>query len=236
VSGPTSPEQFPKWDYQEYPKTLARDDFWGQIRRTIMGRRITEEEVTTLVDHVRELLQLRAGDVLLDLACGNGVLSARLFHGCAGYTGVDRSAYLIEIAKEHFERPPGYVFFHGDAAEFTRSVERPESFTKILCFGAFQYLPPATVDGLMRAVSERFPNAHRFVLGELPERERAGRFFHDGYTDRDLEEHQSQIGRWWSTEEVSDLAARFGWDVATTRMPQDFFNAKYRFDAILTTA
>jgi cyclopropane fatty-acyl-phospholipid synthase-like methyltransferase len=201
-----------------------------------MGRRITEDEVTTLVDRLRELLELRPGDVLLDLACGNGALSAGLFDRCAGYAGVDLSGYLIEIAKECFERPPAYRFFHGDAAEFAASVERPESFTKISCFGAFQYLPPATVHGLMGAVSERFANAHRFVLGELPDRHRAGRFFHHGYTDRDLEEHQSQIGRWWSTEEVSDLAARFDWDVATTTMPEDFFNAEYRFDAILTRA
>ncbi len=236
MSGPASSVQFPKWDYQEYPKTLARDDFWGQVRRTIMGRRIAEEEVTTLVNHVAELLELRHEDVLLDLGCGNGALSARLFDSCAGYAGVDLSTYLIEIAKEYFECPPGYVFFHGDAAEFAASVERPESFTKILCYDGFPYLPPATVDGLMRAVSERFPNTHRFVLGNLPERGRAGHFFHEGYADRDLEEHQSQIGRWWSTEEVSDLAARFGWDVATTRMPEDFFNGKYRFDAIFTRA
>jgi SAM-dependent methyltransferase len=234
VSGPAPSGQFPKWDYQEYPKTLARDDFWGQGRRTINGRRITEEEVTTLVNHMGELLELCPGDILLELGCGNGALSARLFDGCAGYAGVDLSAYLIEIAKEFFERPPAYVFFHGDAAEFAASVPRPESFTKILCFAVLQYFPPAAVDRLMETVSERFPSARRFVLGNFPDRDRAARFFHAGYTDRDLDEHQSQIGRWWSTEEVRVLGARFGWEVATTRMPEDFFNAKYRFDAILT--
>jgi len=234
VSGPVPSGQFPKWDYQEYPKTLARDDFWGQVRRTIMGRRITEEEVTTLVDHLRELLELRPGDVLLDLGCGNGALSARLFDGCAGYAGVDLSAYLIEIAKAYFERPPAYLFFHGDALEFTASVERPESFTKIVCFSVFQFFSTAEVDGLLRTVSERFPNAHRVVLGYLPDRDKAGHFFHEGYTDRDLNEPQSQVGRWWSTEEVAALGARFGWEVATIRMPEDFFSANYRFDAILT--
>ena len=46
-------DDYPKWDYQEYPKTLPRDDFWGQGRRTIMGRRINEKEVSLLVDHIR---------------------------------------------------------------------------------------------------------------------------------------------------------------------------------------
>jgi cyclopropane fatty-acyl-phospholipid synthase-like methyltransferase len=235
VSGQASSGRFPKWDWEheEYPKTLARDDFWGQIRRTIKGRRITEEEVTTLVDHLRELLELRPSDVLLDLCCGNGALSARLFDGCAGCVGADLSPYLIEIAKEYFERPPAYVFFYADAAEFAASVERPESFTKILCYGAFQYLSPATVDGFMRAASQRFPSVRRVVLGNLPDRDRARRFFREGYTDSDLGDHQSQIGRWWSADEVRALGARFGWEVATTRMSEDFFNAEYRFDAIL---
>lgn len=234
MSEPADSGQFPKWDYQEYPKTLARDDFWGQGRRTIMGRRITEEEVSTLVAHMRGLLELRPGDVLLELGCGNGALSARLFDGCAGYAGVDLSAYLIEIAKEYFERPPAYAFHHGDVAEFAASVPRPESFTKILCFAVLQYLPADEADRLMGTVSRRFPSAHRFVLGNLPDRDRAGRFFQTGFTDRDLDEHQSQIGRWWSMREVKALGRRFGWEVATTSMPEDFFNAKYRFDAILT--
>ena len=233
MSGPVPSEQFLKW-YEQYPKTLARDDFWGQVRRTVMGRRITEEEVSSLVDHLRELLELRPRDVLLDLGCGNGALSARLFDGCAGYAGVDLSTYLIEIAKAYFERPPSHVFFHGDAAEFAASVERPESFTKVLCYGTFQYLPAAAVSGLLRTVFERFPRADRFVLGNLPDADKARHFFNEGYTDRDLEDHQSQIGRWWSTEELRALGGTFGWEVGTVRMPQDFFSANYRFDAILT--
>jgi SAM-dependent methyltransferase len=228
------PADFSKWDYQEYPKTLSRDDFWGQSRRTIMGRRISEAEVAELIAHIRDVLELGPGDVLLDLGCGNGALSSGLFDGCAGYTGVDLSAYLVEIAKEYFERPPAYVFLHGDVADFAESVERPESFTKILCFAVLQYLPPDTVDAVIRAVSGRFPSARRLVLGNLPDRERAGRFFRDGDGEGHLDEHQSQIGRWWSSEEIGALAKGFGWEVATSRMPGDFFNAGYRFDAILT--
>ncbi|MGA3183917.1 MAG: class I SAM-dependent methyltransferase [Candidatus Dormibacteria bacterium] len=229
-----SAADFPAWDYQEYPKTLPRDDFWGQCRRTIMGRRMSEVEVGELVAHLRAVLDLGPADVLLDLGCGNGALAARLFDDCTAYTGVDQSAYLIEIAKEYFERPPRYLFIHGDVAELADSVARPESFTKILCFAALQYLPPATVDMVLRAVSDRFPNARRMVLGNLPDRDRAGRFYRDGYAEGDLDEHRSQVGKWWSIDQMGALARNFGWDIATSRMSEDFFNANYRFDAIFT--
>ncbi len=224
----------PKWDYQEYPKTLPRDDFWGQGRRTIMGRRISEEEVGLLVDHIREQLRLEPSDVLLDIGCGNGALSARLFDDCAGYAGVDLSTYLIEVAQEFFERPPHYLFFNSDAAEFTELVDGPGRFTKGLCFAVLQYLPPEKVKAVLQILWDRFPNLHRVVLGNLPNREKAELFFKDGYNESDLQQHESQIGKWWSTEEIVRLASSFGWEVGFSQMSEDVFNAKYRFDAVLT--
>jgi SAM-dependent methyltransferase len=145
VPGDEPIDDYPKWDYQEYPKTLPRDDFWGQGRRTIMGRRINEKEVSLLVDHIREQLGLEPSDVLLDIGCGNGALSARLFDDCGGYAGVDLSTYLIGVAQEFFERPPHYLFFSSDAIEFAGSVDRPSIFTKCLCFAVLQYLAPERV-------------------------------------------------------------------------------------------
>src|SRR5579875_3735648 len=69
----------PKSDYDAYPRTLPRDDIWGQVRRTINGRRISEAEVQEIVAALRAALALACGDTLLDLACGNGALTARLF-------------------------------------------------------------------------------------------------------------------------------------------------------------
>ena len=234
VPGDEPIDDYPKWDYQEYPKTLPRDDFWGQGRRTIMGRRINEKEVSLLVDHIREQLGLEPSDVLLDIGCGNGALSARLFDDCGGYAGVDLSTYLIGVAQEFFERPPHYLFFSSDAIEFAGSVDRPSIFTKCLCFAVLQYLAPERVTEVLRIHWDRFTNVHRVVLGNLPNREKANLFFSDGYDESDLQRHQSQIGKWWSTEEIGCLASSFGWKVSFSQMPDDIFNAKYRFDAILT--
>lgn len=225
--------EFPKWDYQEYPKTLPRDDFWGQVRRTIMGRRISESEVALIVADIRSRLALRQSDVLLDVGCGNGALSARMFGDCAGYAGADLSPYLIEVAKEYFERLPGYSFFNLDAATFVETVELPGQFTKGLCFATLQYLAPATAENVLGVLWSRFPNMEHVLLGNLPDRERAERFFGKVYDAGQLDEHQSQIGRWWSRSEIEQLAASAGWTVSFSQMSESVFNASYRFSALL---
>lgn len=226
--------EYPKWDYQEYPKSLPRDDFWGQVRRTVMGQGITEDQVALLLDNVSNQLALDPADVLLDLGCGNGALSARLFGSCTGFMGVDASAYLIDVAKEFFERPSTHVFVNDDALTFLTKVEHPECFTKCLCYAFLQYLTPDSVAAVLQVLHDRFSNLRRLVVCNIPNREKPAVFFTDGYRDEELDEPQSQIGRWWSKEEFASLGSRTGWTVTVSVMPPHLFNAMYRFDAILT--
>jgi cyclopropane fatty-acyl-phospholipid synthase-like methyltransferase len=226
--------EYPKSDYKEYPKTLARNDFWGQVRRSQFGKRISETEIQTMVEAIRQGLALQQSDIVLDLACGNGALSVRLFSDCAGWLGVDFSAYLIEIAQENFERLPDYTFETAEVCEYARSAANPERFTCGLCYGSFSYLPVRSARELLQTLHRRFTGLDRLFLGNLPDKDRASLFY---AADKDyaaeIAEHTAQIGIWWSEAELRDLAEDCGWTARLSRMPPHVFNAKYRFDAIL---
>jgi SAM-dependent methyltransferase len=101
---------FPKSDYKEYPKTLAPDDFWGQVRRTVHGKPITENQIQLIVEAIKNGLDFQKNDCLLDIACGNGALSRRLFHDINEFLGVDNSEYLISVAIANFGAPPKIRF------------------------------------------------------------------------------------------------------------------------------
>ena len=152
-------------DYDTHARTRPRDDFWGQMRRTVHGRSVQEAQIGMITAAVADLLRLEAGDRLLDLACGNGALSRPLFDRCAGGAGVDISPYLIGVAQEHFAGPShGYVV--ADAADHAEAAD-PAGITKALCYGSFSYFTDDAAARMLRALDRRFPALRRVLLGNL---------------------------------------------------------------------
>lgn len=225
----------PAYEYNEYPKSLAPDDFWGQVRRTRYGKPIGEDELQIIVDTIVGGLDLGSSDQLLDLACGNGALSARLFDSCSAFVGVDASEYLIQVAKDNFERLPNFEFRFGDVADFVMEEAEPQRFTTALCYGSYHYFDRETAAHMLQGLCRRFPGVDRVLIGNVPDKERADLFFgtEADYSDK-LSDPTSQIGVWWSEEELRKFAAEAGWHADFRRMPEHVFNANYRFDAVLT--
>ena len=225
--------RYPKFDYNEYPKTLERDDFWGQTRRTKYGKRISEEEVKFLIDAINHGLALSRNDFLLDIACGNGALSSRLFDYCGGYLGVDASSYLIEIADQYFSRVPDYSFVHLDASQYMKSECEPDRFTKALCYASIQFFEPEDLAEVLKVLTERFVRVRRLFIGQIPDVELANLFFSDGVVFSDeLNSPKTQVGRWFSTDEILEWARNLGWSCEIRRMPIEIFNSAYRFDVL----
>ena len=229
----------PHYRHLEHPKTVAPDDFWGQVSRTIHGKPVDEGQIQLILQAIRNGLQLAPNDHLLDLACGNGALAARLHAGIQGCEGVDFSDYLIQVARQHFSKPlcaggaaPTYVC--QDAASYAAQAEQPDRFTKALCYGAFPYFSHDDVRNVLGRLSTRFTGIRRVYLGNLPDRALAHRFFQNAYTEETLDDPLAPIGIWRTQEQLETLAACHGWRTEIVRMPVEFYAAHYRYDAILT--
>jgi len=225
---------FSKSDYKEYPKTLRPDDFWGQVRRTVHGKPISEDQIQLIVDAIKSGLDFREGDCLLDVACGNGALSRLLFDDVAEFLGVDNSKYLISVALENFARPPEFDFTLSGAAEYVHAERHPDRFTKALCYGSFSFFTAADARDVLQGLSSRFTKIKTLYIGNLPDKDRAKAFYPEGkdYAE-ELSNHASQIGIWRDRKEWKQLAAETGWGIRFQLMPNEFFAAHYRFDAIL---
>lgn len=226
-------DQFPKWDYKEYPKTLPPDDLWGQVRRTVYGRPVSEDQIQMMVGAIIAGLGLRSADMLLDIGCGNAALTARLFPFCNQCLGVDFSEYLISVANTRFASPR-HSFICQDAVEYATREAEPLRFDKTLCFGMFAYLSDTSAQQLLASISRRFLNVTTVFIGNIPDPACASNFFADGdLANADLDNPQSQIGVWRSREQMAAMAEAAELRIRFQHMPSDFYQAHYRYNAIL---
>jgi cyclopropane fatty-acyl-phospholipid synthase-like methyltransferase len=210
-------------------------DFWGQVKRTVDGKPVGEEQIEMIVEAIASEIALASTDVVLDLCCANGALSDRIFARCRGGLGIDFAENLIAIARRNFEHPPERLFRTADVAEFARSTTEGARFTKALCYGSFQYLAPAAGLALLTALRERFPNLTRAFIGNLPDLGKMREFYYErAYVQGIERDHESPIGIWRTEAEFAALCAQAGWTAEFRRMPEGFYAAHYRYDAVLT--
>lgn len=223
-------------DFKDYPKTFAPQDFWRQVKRTVYGQPVGDDQIAMIVDTIGSALQLQTQDALLDLACGNGALSRFFFGQCQEFLGVDYSEILIDVARTNFERP-GCRFLLADVAEYVRQEQRPEQFTKVLCYGSFSFFPEETARLVLRRLSETFRQVECVFIGNLPDLSRHMDFYTDGHDHgHELKDPESKIGIWRSEEEFRALATDTGWNATFSRMAPPFYAAHYRYDVLLTRA
>lgn len=221
--------------YKEHPRRCAADDYWGQVRRTVNGRPVSQEQIGMIVAAIRAGLKLRENDVLLDLCCGNGALSVQIFEHCQGGVGVDFSEALIQVANDNFKRPDDDYLLVDDVVDFVTEEPEPNRFTKAMCYGSLQYLSAESTRVLLSRLRERFDNVTRVFIGNMPDRTKLDDFFYDhAYQPGVEDDNTSAIGLWWSPEDFADMARKVGWGASFSRMPEAYYAAAYRFDITLT--
>ena len=226
---------YKKFDHDMYARSKAADDYWGQIRRTVQGKPVTEDQIEMIVDSIFNYLELRSTDCLLDLACGNGALSHRLFNSCREYFGVDFSEYLISVAKTNFEHKPNYLYSMNDVQSYIRAEKQPERFTKVLCYGSFAYFPPEVAEETLKYLHNKFVNVERIFIGNLPDKEKANLFYNKTEPAvGELNDPCSQIGIWRSAKEFIGLASKAGWKVNIEYMSSKYYASQYRYDVLLS--
>jgi len=113
--------------------------------------------VPALGDAVLALLAARPGELILDLGCGDGVLTARIAAAGANVIGLDSSPEMVEAA-----RARGIDAFVADAEAM--DLERFGQFDAVFSNAALHWMldPDAVATGILRALK----GGGRFV-GEM---------------------------------------------------------------------
>jgi SAM-dependent methyltransferase len=219
------------YDYLERPKSSDPNNFWDQVRRTVNGKPISEEQIKIMCEMIKLGCSLNSNDILLDLCCGNGKLGSLFFHEIDEYHGIDMSDFLIEIAKKNFEKKPNFLFTKSDLISYLINEDMPDKYTKCLIFGSIAYFSINQIKFILKSLYEKFTSIEIIYIGPIPDRKKA-HLFYKGKSNVDLEDHTSSIGRWFEEEQFKKISNENGWN-CKIQMNDNFYQNFYRFNAIL---
>jgi 2-polyprenyl-3-methyl-5-hydroxy-6-metoxy-1,4-benzoquinol methylase len=137
----TTPESRRRWE--------ANADCWDAR----MGDLSNSFHRTIVRPHTEELLGVRPGDLVLDIACGNGNFSAWLAEKGAEVTAFDFSAKMIGHAKRRRTAHPDRIgFFVCDATDYEQLMRLPKDRPFDKAVANMAVMDIAAIGPLFRAV------------------------------------------------------------------------------------
>lgn len=216
------------YDYDQRPRQFKRDDFWRQVRRTINGEPVSEDQIGLIRQQIADLLELKEGDRFLDIGCGNGALT-QYFKDCVNeILGVDNSKYLIEIANEYFSTP-SVRFLHNHASDLV-SYPEIKKYNKVMMYGVSSFLEDSLIIKLLHKIV--LLNKSTMLLGNVRDRSQASHFYGSLEKGCDLDDVSTSMGKWRTREWFAEVACRLNINVKFAKMPANFYAERYYFDVV----
>lgn len=204
-----------------------------QVGKTINGQEISEPQVKLIVENIANVLRLNSKDSVVDLCCGNGLITRRLAPLVKDVVGVDFTLGLIDAAKS-YNSFPNIEYVNADVLRLD-----PKYFLdlkKIVMYEALQHFSPEQLVKLLDELSSLGQGSLVF-LGSIPNKEKLNAYYdteekYAYYMQRESE-GKPHIGRWWLMEEIERLVSTRGFKA--TFLPQEptLYTAYYRFDVLL---
>ena len=96
---------------QSGKKVLDKSTSWGKVAdwyNNLLEKDARTYQMTLILPNLLRLLEIKSGETILDLACGQGFFSRAFSSAGAKVTGVDISKELIELAKKYDDQSIEY--------------------------------------------------------------------------------------------------------------------------------
>ena len=215
------------------------EDLFKQAGHTSDKQPISKEQLDRIARHIRTSLNLTQTDLLLDLCCGNGLLTAELAPYVRHVVGIDFVERNIAEAKRWKSRK-NIAYTVGDAIlplpELVSDRCRPHKF---LMNHSLAYFDPDQLETILRNVLQHLEGMpFSFLCAGIPNCNLKWNFYNSPQRREKYLENEclspntnDGLGRWWSAEEISQVTSQLGLVATITNQPNELSN--YRMDALI---
>lgn len=219
-------------------KINSDDDLLYQVGTTVGGKPISAKQHNVIINSIVNGLDLKEEDEILDLCCGNGIITYDLGKLCASVIGVDSSMPYIENAIKHKSNKK-VKYYCDDVINFNKYCESGK-VTKALIYSAIAYFSEEELSQLFAKLNES--GIQKIFIGSVLDDNEKFSYFNTfqrlinylinyRLLGRDL-----GLGKWWKQRKIKEIAKEHGYSFELIKQDQSLHTSHYRFDCILTKA
>ena len=218
-------------------------DLLFQVGATVGGKPVSREQFDTIILSIEQGLKLSDNDSVLDLCCGNGVITFEIAKKAKKVVGIDSSKPYIDNAVK-FKSAENISYLTADVTDTDKIIEAcpGKLFNKAYCYASIAYLLPGDLEKLFLLFNKISGANFSFMLGSVLDRQRKWHFFNTfrrrvhyliGYK---LLGRDFGVGRWWTKKEIETIAKRHKYICRFIEQDKSLHTAHYRFDAVISKA
>ncbi|MES2544083.1 MAG: class I SAM-dependent methyltransferase [Bacteroidota bacterium] len=211
-------------------------DLFIQVGKTVNKEPVSETIFMLMLEDIVLKLNLSKPDVLLELCCGNGLLTKPLSEFSAFVYAFDFTNHLIETAKQ-FKQKENIIYKKGDAkTDFFALFNFQKAPNKYLMNDSLGYFSPKDLEEIIKRIISKSAEFKFYITG-IPSDGLKWNFYNTaerkatylkGIKERDLS--NNGMGRWWLEGEFETIAQKFNLRVTLSNQPAAISN--YRMNVL----
>ena len=217
----------------------TEEDMLYQVGLTINGKPISSQIFNTILDDITQNLELSNNDSVLDLCCGNGLITSRIAQKVKDVTGVDFSENLLNTARTYNAKNNiRYVYSDLTDKEESLKLLQNQIYNKVYMYGSFAYFNREDLNDLFLLTKEITDESTLIFIGGVLDSDKKWNFYNTFSRKLDYLKHKFRkndpgVGNWWNKEELTEICNGFGFSCSILEQKKILHTYHYRFDMLL---
>lgn len=204
------------WEDYIGGEAANENDLYLQVGKTANRLPVSKEIFEGFVNDVVEKLELSSSDILLEMCCGNGLLTLPLSDIVKKIYAFDFTETLIDTAIK-YKSKENIEYAVGNAKEdFTKIFkENLPVIHKFLINDSTAYFSPKDIETVIERIL-KISNEFKFYLTNVPNDENKWNFYDTPERKANYEKavksgdiFLSGMGRWWTKSEFINIAEKY---------------------------
>ncbi len=185
-------------------------------------------------------LQITPEDNILDLCCGNGILTARIAKYSGFVLGIDFSDAMITNANK-YKKMNNIEYLCHDVNKISEQINmiRKNKINKVIMSEALGYFDNRDFKNILKSLNKSLTQNHSIFIGNVLFKGNKWEFYNtnrrklDYFINNRILGRSKAIGKWWQFSELQNIAKQFSYNLKIIAQNPILNTAHYKVDVLL---